>query len=139
MMGSKFSKIPMRLPNPPVPSTTMSTLPLPLLTPADSSCSTIEEPNSFLEVRFSSLIVIASNESPLTTIDLSCPDCALPIISVIGTSSDPPKGSLNIVKNMAITATDIRRYMKMLRMERGFILFPSNFPNFFTSSHNKYI
>ena len=48
--GRKLINIPKKLPIPPAPRTDTSTPPAPLLTPATSNCSTMLEPDSFLEV-----------------------------------------------------------------------------------------
>jgi hypothetical protein len=121
IMGRKLISIPKKLPIPPVPRTDTSTPPAPLLTPATSNCSTILEPDSFLEVYWLPSDPIAVRLSPLISIDSNLFSDASDITLLIGISEDPPNGSLKTVRKMAITPTAIKRYINMLLMERIFI------------------
>ena len=83
------------------------------------------DPDSFLEVKFLSSRVTALRVSPLTSMLLIFPSAAIVIILLTGTSEESLKGSPKTVKNIARTATPIKRYMNILRMERGFITKPT--------------
>ena len=112
---------PNRLPSPLEPLTTTWTFDARGSTPARSSISTTLEPSSLREVKVSLLVVMTVRLLPFTSMVSMSPRAAIVMTSLMGTSLDPPRGSENKVKKMAMTATMINRYMKLFRIHREFI------------------
>ena len=78
------------------------------------------ERSSFIEVMLSPRIVVTVSWSPLTSIVSISPLLAIATTSLREICCGPPTPEKR-VKKTAITATTMRRYMKLLRIQRGFI------------------
>ena len=105
MSGRKLMNRPMKLPSPLVPLTTIWMLVDSRSTPDFSRISTMLELSSLRDVKVSPLVVAMVSFSPRTSIVWISSRAARDMTSFIGISLEPPSGSENSVKKIAIIAT----------------------------------
>ncbi len=126
--GRKLKSIPTRLDKPPDPAMSIRTLVVMGSMPARSSISTMEAPASFREDSTSPVTVVTVSVSPLTSMASTSPPIVSAITSLTDTSLEFPNASEKSVKTIAVMATTINKYTRLLRISRPSMLDASRLP-----------